>query len=623
MRYNTLYNLVVLFFFSASLLQPQSINSIKNSDAYYWGEAVSENVRVAEDHALSDMMNKIAVNVAASFERNVTESSDGITEQATKILQTYSTATLKNVEALRVKEGDKFRVLRYIEKSEVQAIFNERIKLVNNIFHKAEEFFSEDNLGDALKYFYYALILMNSVPEQNIHSGSINLKTEIPSRIKNIINSISLQVIDNKMLDDKERQLVLDVTASKKNVNNLDFTFWDGNNQIEVAVKDGKCIINLVGASVTFNKLEVSIKYEYYETRTHIKEVGELWDLVVKPTFANSQQIVLKEVTSSTPLKREVAKKDKGEYKPVIVEDTPIKSSYNLHLTNSDSCKVLLKIANSTLKFLNIVTSSNPAVNLNNSGYEPFLLNSIKDILKYNNIKIPNKEIYADINKTFEGWELRKITVVNNYKSLHKQTSEYLVLDFDNNGELFDVSFGIIDNLYEQFREQSAFGRDWRERLVMIKFMEKYRTAYLTRNMTTLNKIFAEEAVIIVGRLANRPHSKDMYKYLKITDEQPNFEQIQLTKKEFLDRQKNIFNMMRDIYLGFSTFKINKKNDQNGVYGLSLRQHYNSTSYSDEGYLFLLVDFNQELPQIYVRAWQPQEWDDNALVRLSNFKVNK
>jgi hypothetical protein len=66
-----------------------------------------------------------------------------------------------------------------------------------------------------------------------------------------------------------------------------------------------------------------------------------------------------------------------------------------------------------------------------------------------------------------------------------------------------------------------------------------------------------------------------------------------------------------------------RKNNQPGVYGISMRQNYASTTYADEGYLFLLVDFNGACPQIYVRSWQPKEWNDDSLIKLSNFHLNR
>lgn len=104
---------------------------------------------------------------------------------------------------------------------------------------------------------------------------------------------------------------------------------------------------------------------------------------------------------------------------------------------------------------------------------------------------------------------------------------------------------------------------------------------------------------------------------------QPGFEQIQLTKKEYLERQQRVFKNQQDIFIDFSTFEIVKKNNAPGVYGVEMRQNYSSTTYADEGYLFLLIDFNDNDPLIYIRAWQPNEWDSAALVNTSNFRIYK
>ena len=58
-----------------------------------------------------------------------------------------------------------------------------------------------------------------------------------------------------------------------------------------------------------------------------------------------------------------------------------------------------------------------------------------------------------------------------------------------------------------------------------------------------------------------------------------------------------------------------------------MRQTYRSTGYGDEGYLFLLIDFNPDTlsndPLIYVRAWQPNEWSDAAKIKLGDWVVHK
>jgi len=54
-----------------------------------------------------------------------------------------------------------------------------------------------------------------------------------------------------------------------------------------------------------------------------------------------------------------------------------------------------------------------------------------------------------------------------------------------------------------------------------------------------------------------------------------------------------------------------------------MRQNYTSTTYADEGYLFLLIDFGEVDPLIYVRAWQPNTWGQDQLIKTANFKIYK
>lgn len=135
--------------------------------------------------------------------------------------------------------------------------------------------------------------------------------------------------------------------------------------------------------------------------------------------------------------------------------------------------------------------------------------------------------------------------------------------------------------------------------------------------------MFAEEALILIGRkIETRAKTSADVAYQQLPG-QPGFEQLQLTKQQYLIRQKQIFENQKDIFIDFSAFDIMKKNNSPGVYGVEMRQNYSSTTYADEGYLFLLIDFTENDPLIYIRAWQPNEWDSTALVNTSNFRINK
>ena len=57
-------------------------------------------------------------------------------------------------------------------------------------------------------------------------------------------------------------------------------------------------------------------------------------------------------------------------------------------------------------------------------------------------------------------------------------------------------------------------------------------------------------------------------------------------------------------------------------YGVTLVQHWNSSTYSDKGILFLVWDCTDEdQPKIHVRTWQPMETPENEVFTLSDIKL--
>jgi len=627
---NYIYILLATLTIATLQAQTGSKEAIKNSTQYYWGESSSENEKEAEDAALGRLTRQIATTVSSSYERSLQETSTDLQETVQDILKTFSSATLKNVRAIRNASGGIVEVFLYIPKSEVSEIFNERKKLIDNIYGNALDFEKEQNFTGALKSYYFALLLMHSIPEQNIFFNDINLTTEIPYRINAIISNTKFSLIKDTKINEVERELIYSVKVFDKQANQLDFSFWDGLNQVNVQAIDGEAIFALVGGSTRFDKLDVSIKYSYYESRNEIAAVNDLWNIVNKPSFKNTKQISLKIIndyepetsTNSSSIKTNV-KHSQSTIEQNKIQPVTFNGTRQLLLTNRDSCRVLEQISGETEKLISLFEKNKTSSIAATFKGDAFLCDKITNIIKFNKLKIASGPIAADVNRTYNGWELRKITVLNKYPTLGKQAPEYMVLDYDDNGNLYDVNFGIMQDLYGQFVEQGLFGDDWGNRQVIIKFAEKYRTAFLSRNIEMLDSLFADEAVIIVGRVLKKTKMKDVYKYSQLNEDQPDVRYMQYTKGEYLKNQSRLFKNQKDIYMGYNSFKISRKNKQDNVYGLSMRQFYNSTSYADEGYLFLLIDFNQAQPQIYVRSWQPQEWSEGALIKLSNFNMNK
>lgn len=628
--------LLLLFFaggISASALaQTPDIDAIQAGDEYYWGEFCSQNQNESESAAIDQLLSKIAVNIESSFTNKVSESiSDNqaeYKEEVEGIVKTYSSAQLKNLRTFKEPRSCGIYVFRYIKKEAVNEIFDSRKQLVKDIFDKAVEFEKDKNYANALKYYYFSIVLLNSIPESTLMHNGNNLYTEPGFRIPQIMQSIRFEVIGDEMITDKEREITLAVLADGEKVKTLDFSFWDGSNLVSVKSRDGIASLSLYGSSTQFKDLDINIKYSYYENKDEIKEVGDLWNLVQRPSFNYPAKVDL-----DAPV---VAEKKEETKKQVSLKPTTESFTLNTFMetfeenieAGSGENEVqaidsvgLIEVVPEHLKDLQSYFNEGKKIQAWNE--DEFLSNKVGKLETHNNLSISNNSTKSDINKTAEGWEFRQLGSNARYPSVNMQTKEYLVPDFDSLGNIVDVNFGIMDGMYDEFRRQSKFGGDWDKRQVMIKFVEKYRTAYMTRNVQQLGTMFAEQAVIITGRVLRVDETdNNNFAYEQNQENQPNVEYLRETKKEFLERQEVLFKSKPDIHLGFSTFNIIRKNNQEGIYGISMRQSYTSTNYSDEGYLFLLIDFNDEEPKIYVRAWQPKEWSDAALVELGNFNVN-
>ncbi len=621
--------LFAVFISSNTFAQTPDIEAIKAGDDYYWGEFCSQNQNESESAAIDQLLSKIAVNIESSFTNKVSESitdNQGEYKQEVEgIVKTYSSAQLKNLKTFKEPRDCGIYVFRYIKKSSVNEIFENRKQLVKDIFDKAEEFEEEGNYANALKYYYFSIVLLNSIPESTLMHNGDNLYTEPGFRIPDIIQSVRFEILSDEMLTDKEREITVAVLVDGEKAETLDFSFWDGNNSVSAKSIDGTATINLYGSSTQFNSLRISVKYSYYENKDEIKEVGDLWELVRRPPFNYPKEL---------DLDQPITQQKKEELKEKVTLE-PMNESFTLNTFMEEFAQTdavqevqqavdveeLKEIVPDHLK--NLQAYFNEEKETDEWKEDEFLDNKLASLEKFNNLSISNNTSKSDINKTMEGWEFRQLSSTARYPSVNMQSKEYLVPDFDSTGAMTDINFGIMDGMYEEFRRASKFGKDWDKRQVMIKFVEKYRTAYMTRDLNQLGTMFAEQAVIITGRVLKVDETaSNNFAYEQNQPSQPDVEYLRQTKQEFLERQKVLFASKPDIHLGFSTFNIIRKNNQEGIYGISMRQSYTSTNYSDEGYLFLLIDFNDEEPKIYVRAWQPKEWSEAALVELGNFNVN-
>jgi len=215
------------------------------------------------------------------------------------------------------------------------------------------------------------------------------------------------------------------------------------------------------------------------------------------------------------------------------------------------------------------------------------------------------------------GYQVRDIPVTM-VDAPEKDKKQNLVINFTNEGKIDDIFIavhGIID-FYEQNTSVDDFVRKQR----ILDLVERFRTAYNTRDVEFLEKIFSNNALIITGKvIKEKPNSDQVLKNNLSTER---IEYVTQTKEQYLKKLRLIFNMIKYINVVFENIEVSTHTKFPEIYGVNLKQKWNASNYSDEGFLFLMIDFKDENePLVQIRAWQPMMFNGRELKPEEKFRT--
>jgi len=219
------------------------------------------------------------------------------------------------------------------------------------------------------------------------------------------------------------------------------------------------------------------------------------------------------------------------------------------------------------------------------------------------------------------GYEVRDIKVKVYMRNTEGDPYQYLVFTLNKGGLVDDVRFAMEHVHYYEIIKQGDKLQDFAFRQQILQFIEIFRTAYNRKDIEFLSKVYSDDALIIVGKVVKQePNSPDFLDKCYLPQEQIKF--LKLSKKEYVERLKKIFTYNDFIKVIFEEVSVIKHPKFPEIYGITLKQSWNSTYYSDEGYLFLMMDFkDKNNPLIHVRSWQPDKFPDGSVVSLWDFEI--
>ena len=198
-------------------------------------------------------------------------------------------------------------------------------------------------------------------------------------------------------------------------------------------------------------------------------------------------------------------------------------------------------------------------------------------------------------------------------------SQEEAILVYDQKGNVDDFLLGVPEQQYSVLSSGKNV-TDFRRRQIILNFVETFRTSYNRKDINYLEKVFSDNALIIVGKVI-KEKTGDVPNYLSSLGAKVVL--LKKTKQEYMNDLKIVFKTNSYIRVDFDSISIVQHKKFEDIYGVNLIQKWSSSQYKDEGFLFLMIDFkNENEPTIYVRSWQPKEFTESKdVINLGKFKI--
>lgn len=627
----------------------QSWSMVKNSPDYYSGEGWAATVEDADQQALAMLISQINVNISTGsgqknerLEHNGKLVSDNTTFQAA--INTYSQATLDSTSMLIIERPPKAHVARWIKKSEVGKIFAARRRKITELVEAAQRAEDKGKVDVALKNWYWAFSLLKSLPKANSESyGGHVLMSWIPERIDDLLADVEVTALRHDGYD-----IEAQFTYKGKPVTSIDYTYCDGGFWSNLcSARDGVGLMQL-SPGTEGNGVNVEIEVEYRGQAMLDPEIQSVMEVLqpvklakaakfMKGLASTSPQMAATEGTtaptataSATAAVAPVAPTPQQPVAapaptPTAVEPAPHKESFTDIEPQFFKLPASLE-ASATATYqtaLDAVVKNMATGSLNglDQYFTPEGLGIYNKLIRFGKGKVVGKPEFTfmdhDGSTSARGMKMS----FSFHNGVRKNFVENVVFTFNKDNKIDNVAFGLSHTAENDILGQSAYPEAVRK--LLVQFMENYQTAFALKRADYLERVFDDDALIIVGRVVKTaPLNLAGENYLYRDNKLITYNR--LSKNQYLDNLKRSFASKEYINLRFNNIQIRRAANGGEIYGIQLEQDFYSSNYSDHGYLFLELNLNDmRNPLIMIRTWQPVPDKEFGVYDIDNFPIQK
>ena len=540
------------------------------------------------------------------------ESNDNSVQKA--VLQSVSSAKFTNVQMRVLEEEPNAKVFCFMSRSEVKKMFEKRANHIVNMVDAGKTAESRMMIDEALRNYYWALVLAKTTPEPveiEFNDKKGEATSLLPIKIKSVLAMINASV--DEIQDGKN--LILGFTYNGKPVSSLNFKYNDGQSIVgPIVARDG--IGEASMASIPADgKLHLTYELRFRnEVDPTDSDIAGAFNAGILPNINSSVAIAIKNNSKKKAAAPVLASAE-------MLAAQPTNDKRSIAMQNADNTDDLQK---AVLAVEAAISSNNPKSAFNYFTPEGYTLFA-NLMAKNGKVTLVGKAqshnfIIAD------GYIIGRATNIKRQFRNGKAFMEKLVYRFNpESRKIESVAFALTQRAENDIMNAAA---SWPEvsRWAILNFMEDYQTAFALKRTDYINSIFSDDALIITGtilkKLNNAERAFDRSKSLDLGGPK-DIAYSQLSKTEYIDRLRKIFSTREYVHLQFED-NVTRMIDLpaiNGInkgaaFGIEIKQRYESTGYSDDGYLTMVFDTRGKLPIIHVRLWQP---DKNNMMSLQEF----
>ncbi len=563
---------------------------IKADKDYIWGQGRSNSTSKADQLALNDLISKISVHVQSETQLDMSQVSEGLKHDSKSafeaVVRTYSVVSLNNAKSILVSEEPEANVFRYIHKDDLERLFKEREDRIYSHVNSAQDCEREGRIGDALRNYYWSYCLLKSLQHPNALKWEVDgveqtLSVWIPEEINRILSNLKTEVakVDGNNID-------LMIKYKGKPVTSIDFRYQYGMNYSNlISAKDGISRIEM-DPYAPKDLIHIRYEYEFRGRMSQDKELEMVMDIFNTTTFRNSKV----EVACGT-------KKEMNNVQAQFNEAVTNISTLS-HAETAQDANLLAKITSKIVSAIKDRKYSDVKDYFTDEGYDMF-----DKLIHYGDATIlgdPVMQFYKFGNRVIA----RSIPMKFSFKNNSRTFIEDVTFTFNENLKIESIAFGLDKAARDDIFNREAKGWTDSIRMVIATFLENYKTAFALKRLDYIKSIFDDDAHIIVGHLLKKAQAtRENEKYI-------NNEVVKLThlsKQEYMKNLERCFKSNQFVNVHFSDNDIMKMGKGGYTFGILIHQDYYSSTYSDTGYLFLMVDLNNiDQPVIRIRTWQPK-----------------